>query len=129
MIMARNIVLAACVLGTPSIASAGPFDDPGPLPYRDGQSVYRAICQSCHMADGKGAQGAGMYPALAGNPKLVAATDPVHVALNGKNGMPSFKRFLNDEQIAAVVNYVRTNFGNRYTDSVSVDDVKKMSGR
>ncbi len=39
------------------------------------------------------------------------------------------KGYLDDARIAAVVNYVRTHFGNRYTDTVSVEDVRKLSGR
>jgi mono/diheme cytochrome c family protein len=97
--------------------------------YRDGEHLYRATCQGCHMPDGKGAQGAGAYPALANNTRLASNLYPVAVLLNGKNGMPQFARFLDDAQIAAVVNYVRTHFGNNYTDAVSVADVKKLSSR
>ena len=38
--------------------------------------------------------------------------------------MPPFGRQLDDEQVAAVVNYVRTHFGNDYRDNVSAADVK-----
>jgi mono/diheme cytochrome c family protein len=106
-----------------------PFANPGRFMYRDGEHLYRAICQGCHMPDGKGAQGAGMYPALAENQRLIAGAYPTYVLLNGKNGMPIMKGYLDDAQIAAVVNYVRTNFGNHYTDTVTVEDVKKLSGR
>lgn len=92
----------------------------------DGEQVYRKICQACHMPDGKGAQGAGAYPSLAENARLAAALYPVQIVLNGRNGMPPFQRFLDDAQVAAVVNYVRTSFGNHYTDNVSADDVKEM---
>ncbi len=78
------------------------------------------------MADGKGAEGAGRYPALAENARLAAAAYPAVVVLNGKSGMPPFRRYLDDAQVAAVVNYVRTNFGNRYPDILSADDVKKL---
>jgi mono/diheme cytochrome c family protein len=97
--------------------------------YRDGEHLYRATCQGCHMPDGKGAQGAGAYPALAGNPRLASSLYPVAILLNGKNGMPQFARFFDDAQIAAVVNYVRTHFGNNYADAVSAADVKKLSNR
>ncbi len=106
-----------------------PFANPGRFMYRDGEHLYRAICQGCHMPDGKGAHGAGMYPALAENQRLIAGAYPTYVLLNGKNGMPTMKGYLDDAQIAAVVNYVRTNFGNHYTDTVTVEDVKKLSGR
>jgi mono/diheme cytochrome c family protein len=38
--------------------------------------------------------------------------------------MPAFGAHLDDSQVAAVVNYVRGNFGNAYADRVSADDVK-----
>ena len=97
--------------------------------YKDGEHLYRATCQGCHMAEGKGAQGAGAYPALANNPNLASNLYPVAILLNGKNGMPQFARVFDDAQIAAVVNYVRTHFGNNYTDAVSVAEVKKLSNR
>ena len=93
---------------------------------KDGESLYRAVCQSCHMADGQGAKGAGMYPALAGNPKLAAGLYPAYNVLNGRKGMPGFKSMLNDDQIAAVTNYVRTNMGNAYKDTVTAAQIKAM---
>ncbi len=38
--------------------------------------------------------------------------------------MPPFGPMMNDEQVAAVVNYVRTHLGNDYKDAVSAADVK-----
>jgi len=77
-----------------------------------GESIYRATCQGCHMAQGQGAKGAGTYPALASNPRLAAPEYPLYVVLNGQKGMPAFGKMLSDEQIAAVVDYARTHFGN-----------------
>jgi mono/diheme cytochrome c family protein len=93
---------------------------------RTGETLYAAICQDCHMADGKGAAGAGRYPALANNPKLEASGYPVTMVLRGLNGMPSIGTMLSDEQVAQVVNYVRTHFGNNYTDAVKPEDVKAL---
>jgi mono/diheme cytochrome c family protein len=93
---------------------------------QDGEGLYRAICQGCHMPDGQGAQGAGMYPALAKNPRLAASAYPVLNVLNGLRGMPMFKAYLSDEQVAAVVNYVRTNMGNKYKDPVTAASVKAL---
>lgn len=75
------------------------------------------------MPDGRGAVGAGMYPALARNPKLEVAGYPISVVLNGQKAMPDFGSMLSDEQVADVVNYVRTNFGNNYKDKVTAADV------
>jgi len=81
---------------------------------RDGRALYAAICAGCHMPDGRGAVGAGAYPALAGNAKLEFSGYPVSVVLNGLNGMPGFANQLDDAQVAAVVNWVRAELGNGY---------------
>jgi mono/diheme cytochrome c family protein len=91
-----------------------------------GEALYQGICQGCHMPNAKGAVGAGAYPALAGDPKLVAKAYPEVVVLRGQKAMPAFGPSLSDAQVAAVVNYVRTHFGNSYSDSVTVEDVKAL---
>src|SRR5579863_4573396 len=96
-----------------------------------GAEIYGHICQGCHMAQAQGAVGAGHYPKLAGDPALVSWQYVALTVLNGKNGMPGFgvapQQFefvfgavhLNDAQVAEVVNYVRSHFGNRYKDTVT----------
>jgi mono/diheme cytochrome c family protein len=93
------------------------------LAERNGAELYANICQACHMPDGQGATGAGTYPSLAGDTNLADGSFPIHVVINGKRAMPPFGRMMSDEQIAAVVNYVRTHFGNTYADAVIVKDV------
>jgi mono/diheme cytochrome c family protein len=46
------------------------------------------------------------------------------VVVNGQHGMPPVGIMMNDEQVAAVVNYVRTHFSNHYQDAVTADNVK-----
>jgi mono/diheme cytochrome c family protein len=91
-----------------------------------GDYVFKNICQDCHMPNAMGATGAGTYPALAGNTKLAAAAYPATMVLFGRRDMPPFGVLLNDTQIANVVNYVRTHFGNNYTDTVSPADIAKI---
>jgi mono/diheme cytochrome c family protein len=91
---------------------------------RDGEVIYRTVCQSCHMAAAQGAVGAGAYPALANDPKLAVAGYSVLVVVNGSKDMPPFGALLDDEQVTAVVNYVRSHFGNSYPDTVSSVDVR-----
>jgi mono/diheme cytochrome c family protein len=93
-------------------------------PQQSGEALYRAICQGCHMADAKGAIGAGSYPALAHNPRLQSRGYVLSVVANGSKAMPRFAGSLTEVQIAAVVNYVRTHFGNRYADNATAGDVK-----
>ena len=91
----------------------------GKYPQQTGEDLFKNICQGCHMPDAKGAIGAGAYPALASNPRLAAAIYPITVVLHGQRAMPPFGEALTDEQIASVLNYVRTNFGNRYKDLIT----------
>jgi mono/diheme cytochrome c family protein len=38
--------------------------------------------------------------------------------------MPPIGSIMSDDQVAEVVNYVRTHFGNQYQDAVTAEDVK-----
>ena len=92
----------------------------------DGKDLYETTCQACHMEDGKGAEGAGHYPPLAGNAKLVSKYYILSVLVTGYHGMPRFGDQMDDDQIAAVSNYVRGNLGNAYTDTITSNDVRKL---
>lgn len=91
---------------------------------KTGEDLYANLCQACHMEKGEGAVGAGKYPALAKNTNLESAGYPIYVILHGQKGMPPVGQMLDDEQVAAVVNYVRTHFGNDYKDAATAQDVK-----
>jgi mono/diheme cytochrome c family protein len=110
--------------GTGAQSVDGSFMSPLRFMQRDGEVIYRTVCQGCHMAAAQGAVGAAAYPALANDPKLAAAGYSVLVVVNGSKDMPPFDALLDDEQIAAVVNYVRSHFGNAYPDTVSPADVR-----
>jgi mono/diheme cytochrome c family protein len=91
---------------------------------QSGEQLFANVCQGCHMPDAKGAVGAGTYPSLAGNKNLEAGGYPVYVVVRGQRAMPAFGVMMSDDQIAAVVNYLRTHFGNDYKDAVTAEDVK-----
>lgn len=91
---------------------------------KSGEDIYANLCQACHMEKGEGAVGAGKYPALAKNTNLESAGYPIYVILHGQKGMPPVGQMLDDDQVAAVVNYVRTHFGNDYEDAATAQDVK-----
>jgi mono/diheme cytochrome c family protein len=101
-----------------------------------GADIYGHICQGCHMPQGQGAVGAGHYPKLAGNPALVSWQYVALIVLAGKNGMPAFgvpaNQFifgavhLSDAQVAEVVNYVRSHFGNKGKGGVTADQVAAL---
>jgi len=122
--MALAMVVAGFISAASAQSSDGSFMSSRRFMQRDGEVIYRTVCQSCHMAAAEGAVGAGAYPALANDPKLAAAGYSVLVVVNGSKDMPPFGALLDDEQVAAVVNYVRSHFGNSYPDIVSPVDVK-----
>ncbi len=97
-----------------------------PFPFQGGEAIYKGVCQGCHMPDAKGAVGAGAYPALAKNENLETAAYPVSIVLKGQKAMPFFGMQLNDQQIADVVSYVRTHFGNKYKNKITAADVKAL---
>jgi mono/diheme cytochrome c family protein len=101
-----------------------------------GAQTYAHICQGCHMPEGQGAVGAGHYPKLSGNTALVSWQYVALTVLNGKNGMPAFgavadqsffgSPHLSDAQIADVVNYVRSHFGNHWKDKATSAQVAAL---
>ena len=93
---------------------------------QSGEQLFASVCRGCHMSDGKGATGAGTYPSLAGDQNLEASAYPIQVVVNGQRGMPPFGSMMSNDQVAAVVNYLRTHFGNGYVDRVTADDVKAV---
>jgi mono/diheme cytochrome c family protein len=91
---------------------------------QSGEQLFANVCQGCHMPDGKGAAGAGTYPSLTSNKNLEAGGYPVTIVVRGQRAMPPFGAMMSDDQVAAVVNYLRTHFGNDYKDAVTAEDVK-----
>jgi mono/diheme cytochrome c family protein len=100
------------------------FASPARFMAQTGEALYADICQGCHMPDGAGAVGAGAYPALARNPRLAGAGYPLLLVIKGRNAMPPFGDLLTDAQVAAVVNYVRSHFGNAFADEVTAADAR-----
>jgi mono/diheme cytochrome c family protein len=88
-----------------------------------GRRIYAAQCTMCHGDEGKGFPPG--FPPLANNPsiEMLSPVNPIRMVLNGgyapatrKNprpyGMPPFAHLLNDEEVAAVVTYIRVAWGN-----------------
>ena len=98
-------------------------------------AIYKKYCLVCHQADGSGVP--GMYPPL--GPGSWVGKDPKElveiltkglsgkVEVNGeiyKNAMPAQAQLTNDE-IADVLTYIRSEFGNSF-QSVDAALVKKI---
>jgi mono/diheme cytochrome c family protein len=88
-----------------------------------GAKIYLDECSGCHAADGKGS--GGPFPALGGSAivQQTDATSLMHVVLRGARSvatdtaptapaMPEFGWLLNDDQVAAVLTYIRNSWGN-----------------
>ncbi len=102
-----------------------------------GEEIFQHICQGCHMPDAKGATGAGKYPALSGDAALASTQFMALTLLQGRRNMPAFGGngdmglffsvpALNDEQIAAVINYVRSHFGNHFKGAITPAQVAAL---
>jgi cbb3-type cytochrome c oxidase subunit III len=99
----------------------------------DGKAIFLLNCAACHQATG---HGGGPYPPLAGNPDVnqVDSANLIQTVLNGRTGpitvngtqyggnMPSWRGQLSNDQIAAVLTYVRTAWRNS-APAVSEDQV------
>jgi len=106
----------------------------------DWRADLRAYLSGLSHAAGQGAVGAGHYPNLAHDDALAGRLGEVAAAsivLKGRNGMPAFghpqsnvpgddSTLLSDAQIAEIVNYIRSHFGNRYQDRVTAAQVAKL---
>jgi mono/diheme cytochrome c family protein len=114
---------------SPAQSGDARFSSPTRFMVATGEGLYADLCQGCHMPGGVGAVGAGAYPALAMNPKLASAAYPLALVVNGRNGMPPFGDLLTDQQVAAVVNYVRSHFGNGFADEATAADAKAARAR
>jgi mono/diheme cytochrome c family protein len=126
-----QIALVASLLALPSAASSEDgtasrtFSSGFRFVEMSGEELFVNVCQGCHMPNAGGAVGAGTYPSLASNSNLQSSGYPIDLVVNGRRAMPPFGDMMSDAQVAAVVNYLRTHFGNDYRDAVTAKDVKQ----
>ena len=82
--------------------------------YAAGQQQFTATCAGCHQVNGQGLP--GVAKSLVGSRwALSPAPQVIRIVLHGKEGemlMPPVGGSLTDEQIAAVLTYVRRSWGN-----------------
>lgn len=101
-----------------------------------GEAVYRQICASCHQPTGKGLP--GVYPPLAGSELLQGdPTIPIRIVLHGFQGrierqgkvyngvMTPWGNVLSDEDIAAVLTFTRSSWGNS-APAVTAEQVREV---
>ena len=101
-----------------------------------GEAIFVDTCAACHVRNGSGIE--HVFPKLAGA-TIATQDDPsslIHVVITGAQAaatashptaptMPSFGFRLSDEQIAAVVTYVRNSWGHA-APALSASDVHKQ---
>jgi cytochrome c553 len=88
-----------------------------------GERLYKDHCSGCHQADGQGEP--RVYPPLADNEAILMGNpvNAIRITLNGgfppstagnprPYGMPPFAHVLRDYEVAAVVTYIRSSWGN-----------------
>ncbi|RRB04960.1 PVC-type heme-binding CxxCH protein [Larkinella rosea] len=109
--------------------------------YNAGKEIYgkEGYCTTCHQADGKGLAASG-FPPLNGTPWVIGNEERlIKIALKGLLGpievagknypgqvpMTPFGGLLNDNELAAVLTYVRNSFGNT-ASAISPEQVKKV---
>jgi mono/diheme cytochrome c family protein len=101
-----------------------------------GAADFGKICATCHQGNGKGIP--GTYPPLAGSEFANGeSTRPIRIVLHGFKGkivregkeynglMAPWKDQLSDQQIADVLTYVRSSWGNKGA-AVTADEVKAV---
>lgn len=100
-----------------------------------GKKVYNQACLVCHMSDGNGVP--GLNPPLAGTSWVIGDKKRlINVLLKGlnepldindetyNNPMPA-QAHLSDQEIADVLSYIRSSFGNK-AGMVAPEEVKKL---
>lgn len=112
----------------PPVEESERFRNANKITHQGGEAVYNATCAGCHMPQGEGAVGAGKYPALANNDLLAGAAYPIHLVVNGQHAMPPLGGLLDDQQVADVVNYIRSSFGNDFIAEYGEATVEEVAG-
>ncbi|MGV2291016.1 cytochrome c [Trinickia sp. YCB016] len=101
-----------------------------------GHKIYTSQCAKCHAENGLGFPPA--FPPLANNQsiQMPSAVNPIRMVLNGgyppstegnpmPHGMPPFAQSLSNQEVAAVVTYIRKTWGNHGT-AVSPQQVSDL---
>ena len=106
--MRLSLSAPALVVALTTVAPAAAATEPA------GQALFVQNCSACHQITGKGVPGA--FPQLVGDPIVLGPPDKVAaLILRGRGGMPSFRADLTDDQIAAILTYIRSAWGNPAT--------------
>ncbi|WP_413231500.1 cytochrome c oxidase subunit II [Microbulbifer aggregans] len=99
--------------------------------YARGEKVYNSTCVACHQANGQGVPGA--FPAIAGSKVATGPMDGhLSMVVNGSSKNPAMQAFgaqLSEVDIAAVITYQRSAFGNNMGDTVQPIDILNFKNK
>jgi mono/diheme cytochrome c family protein len=121
----KAALLALAALCAPAFADTLPLSPGHSFTEQGGAAIFAHVCAACHQADAKGAVGAAAFPALANNVRLGSVDYVESVLLQGQRNMPALGKMMSDAQVADLINYLRTHFGNAFDDSVSEADIAR----
>jgi mono/diheme cytochrome c family protein len=112
----------------PPVVEVPPLAPDEKARFEAGRALYENLCVACHQTDGRGGE---LAPALAGSPRVVGpAGIPTRIVLGGMEGdsglMPPLGT-LSDTEIAAVLTYVRREWGHT-ASPVRPEDVREIRG-
>lgn len=115
---AKELAVAGGGTGTPAI---------------DGKALYAANCQSCHQENGEGLKGA--FPPLKGSPVVTGENLELYVdiIMNGYDARAEYgvmagvgtNMEFTENEVAAIINYERTAWGNT-GKTVTPEEIKKI---
>lgn len=141
--MKSKLVVVIMMLGagmvsmktSPTLTEAS-LNDPGSGSVQRGQKIYEMTCLSCHQVDAGGVP--GMTPPLQKSSYVQGpSVKLIGIVLNGLNDgveiegetytnpMPPFSSVLKDQDIADVLTYLRSHFGNK-AEPITVTQVTRI---
>ena len=130
-----KLSILAQVPGNKTSESTSAKIDTKQLSFLDGKALYSKFCMSCHQVDGSGVP--GMYPSLLNSDWVINdKTRFIKTVLNGQEGEIQVKTeyfnqtmpkadYLNDEQLAKILTFIRQKFNN-LPDSISSKEIKSI---
>lgn len=133
-LLLTQLAAAQTTKPTAQTATAPQPGAPQPGAPQPGKAIYTQYCLTCHQANGSGVP--GLNPPLRGTDWVTGDKERlINVLLKGlqnaeidgevyDNAMPAHD-FLTDQQLADVLTYIRSNFGNKATP-VTADEVKTV---
>ena len=96
----KSLILIGCLVLASSAFAA------------DGAAVYKSKCQMCHGPNGDASSGMaksmGLKPLNSAEVQKMSAADLTALVDNGKGKMPGFKGKISDDDVKAVVDYVKS---------------------